>query len=953
MQFYQGPSRRVLRRFQSDTNITIDGIVDHEEERGLFVKQSFELEQVLNPGGEEFNMGNMWYLAYEDDFNVQVGGRTPFAGEHTITDRLLLNKTFRNLTFSPEGCNNFLTVDSNSTTRLAPLLCADSTYTNVTRPPVITTNGAAHQADVFVQMGAYNRFWFGAVDDMSTHPQVTNRVGIAPYSLGDYAADVSQAAGAGNHEVYTVFGFDPQDIPHTQPLRHHDDNILLGQQGVAGSTTGLITWRYDTINDRYYTNPFQVTFPYPTNQSNVMGTFMVPSMHTTSITDMQPFNYFFVNDPATNPRTDVPGPAEILAAGVLNETYNTYDFVRVPLSRTYVVAEPTTYMFVPAFRIANGNGYRSIGRPRRYALDSAATTIQPWLPLNATPMSTLVGLGTDLLSQVPFWANFQNLRGERQHVGENALFDYVKVGHLGVVTVGGVVDQNPLFTLQFMAQNTLPAAFQTQMDVIYQAVVIQRNAVGAANTFNAADKEVMFLYKDTQTDYYGYFRVKLDELNTFRAANGGFNQNNFGNKVANPANFRLGLWQADRQVQIELEPDRNGKRLKQNMSPFRSEAAFETAHRLIVGRGNAEILASQTSESFENTVINAAALSGKPFDLRSAYNFMRSDYDYGAQADRPALQLPYRAANGSLSANTLAFYQQNRFELFIPVQREVPNTLVAPSTITVECCEPFFGYCSGSSQLECQHPFDTRRLGKNYPIFLQDMRYSYSRDASNIVTHGYKADTHNSLVVTGVSPPVFTSISEKLPGVRQDNKELMKIAEVTPTFDVYNATFSDSPGAETIPTIEIETRSGMFEYLFMYITYPQQAIYSFPLSDPVIQSLRFKVRGRENLFVRTLDGDDLERLSRENSHKLCRWRDWHNEGQGILLSLADVGLTEEISYPQRDRIQLEITCLTKSTPVSAIALPLDLQFTVVVVRRNQLFKGDHTGTRFVFLNENR
>ena len=232
------------------------------------------------------------------------------------------------------------------------------------------------------------------------------------------------------------------------------------------------------------------------------------------------------------------------------------------------------------------------------------------------------------------------------------------------------------------------------------------------------------------------------------------------------------------------------------------------------------------------------------------------------------------------------------------------------------------------------------------------MSYSYSRDASNIVTHGYKADPNNALVVTGVSPPVFTSISEKLPGVRQENKELMKIAEITPTFNVYNATFSDAPGQETIPTIKIETRSGMFEYLFMYITYQQQGIYSFPLSDPVIQSLQFKVRGRENLFVRTLDADDLERLSRENSHKLCRWRDWRNDGQGILLSLADVGLTEEVSYPKRDRIQLEITCLTKTNPVS-IERPVDLQFTVVVVRRNQLFKGDHTGTRFVFLNENR
>jgi len=73
MQFYQGPSRRVLRRFQSDSNITIDGIVDQEEERGLFVKQSFQLEQFRNPGagGAEYNMNNAWIFAHEDEFNVQ------------------------------------------------------------------------------------------------------------------------------------------------------------------------------------------------------------------------------------------------------------------------------------------------------------------------------------------------------------------------------------------------------------------------------------------------------------------------------------------------------------------------------------------------------------------------------------------------------------------------------------------------------------------------------------------------------------------------------------------------------------------------------------------------------------------------------------------------------------------------------------------------------------------
>ena len=144
--------------------------------------------------------------------------------------------------------------------------------------------------------------------------------------------------------------------------------------------------------------------------------------------------------------------------------------------------------------------------------------------------------------------------------------------------------------------------------------------------------------------------------------------------------------------------------------------------------------------------------------------------------------------------------------------------------------------------------------------------------------------------------PQFTTISEKMPGVHQQDKELMRIAEVTPTFDAFKTNFTDSPEQvnhlPSIPIIEIETRSGMFEYIFMWLEYPSQDVEGFfPYSDPIIQSLQFKVRGRENLFVRKLDGDDLERLSRANCHKLCNWREWHESGQGILLSLADLGLT--------------------------------------------------------------
>ena len=69
-----------------------------------------------------------------------------------------------------------------------------------------------------------------------------------------------------------------------------------------------------------------------------------------------------------------------------------------------------------------------------------------------------------------------------------------------------------------MPENQLPAEFKTQLDVIVPLVVHNRN--------QAANKEVMFLYKETTTDFYGYFRLNLDMLNTFWGDdNQNFNEN--------------------------------------------------------------------------------------------------------------------------------------------------------------------------------------------------------------------------------------------------------------------------------------------------------------------------------------------------------------------------------------------------------------------------------------------
>ena len=1022
MQFYSGPSRRVLRRFSSDSNFSIDGIVDHEESREIYVKQSFTLQQKLLYRDDHYQIAPEWIFPYENEFNVEPRGVVPFSKDHDITDRFLLNKSFKNISFRPEGCRNFLNIENQSQIRLAPLLCSELNYQNVTKPPVITTNNKKDiPHEVGLQMATYNRVWFGAVTNMDAHVGVANRVGFAPYTVADLTANVAVAAGVGNHEIYTVYGFECHNIPSGQDLRLVEAMRRFGSHHER-HTAGLIAWHYDSAKDRYYTNSFKVTIPFPLDQGDTYETFVVPSIHTRSATHgytLEPYHYFY-REGENNARTTFPTPIAIEpAGGARNETNNTADYVKVFLTRTagarsytaeraiivvqqgVIAALPALdpgiaaaqaiidgqqalidehhdiYMFVQVFRIVKGNEIVSLGRPRRFAESSAAVVAQPWLQHNATPMSQLVVPGDDLASQVPFWADYLNhVDFIRDLYGDSELFEYHKVGHIGVINAAG--DTDPMFLLNILPDADLPASFRTQLAVMVNGAVTNRNAAAGVDIREDHPKEIFFLWKDKTVNQrtalgkiyphsYGFFRVRLNELNTFRNAAGNFNGSAFNGKVVgggDHALFRAALWSGlvdesnGRAFQLDVIPNRGGLYFKQDISPFRSENAHETANR--IDNAGERVLALQaaalTSESQE---------VGKPFNFRSVYNFTHHLTDAqvdvgGANPGRPALQFPQRQLDGTLLAADLAFYTENRFELFIPVKKEVPNTLARPTKVTVECIEPFFGYCGATTQLECQHPMDTKKYGRNYPLILQDMSYTYQRDATDLFVKGYKNDNDTVLEVNSVSPPEFTTISEKRPGVKQQNKSVMRIAEVTPTFNHYEIKYG-GVGVEyggyggVTPKIEIETRSGMFEYLFMWINFMQDTFsHTFPQTDPIITSIQLKVRGRENLFVRQLDADDIERISRENCHRYCNWRVLHNSGQGILLHLRDIGLTEEVAFPERKRIQMEITLLSETGPdIPDYELAgYSKSFNVVLIRQNQLFQGDVVSSNFVFLNEN-
>jgi len=200
---------------------------------------------------------------------------------------------------------------------------------------------------------------------------------------------------------------------------------------------------------------------------------------------------------------------------------------------------------------------------------------------------------------------------------------------------------------------------------------------------------------------------------------------------------------------------------------------------------------------------------------------------------------------------------------------------------------------------------------------------------------------------------------------KQADKQLSKIGETTHTIRKHEVTYS--PGDK--PIIQIETRQGNFEYVFLWTQLKRTSeTIALPTTNPVIEGLRLHVQGRENRFVRALDRFDLERMSRSNCHELCNWRERHEKGEGILLHLADLGLTEEIPFPFRARFQIEFQLTASKDPEteqfgnhetmsSYYALSgadaNQRTFHAALIRHNQLLRGDSADLRFVYLNEER
>ena len=370
----------------------------------------------------------------------------PFQKDHDITDPFLLNKSFKNVTFKPNNCRNHLQINNQAQIRLAPLLCSTDSINNICQKPLVTTDETGTlSSTVVVQFSAYNRLWFGAKKDYTGIGGVANRTGEATYELavgaGGYNANVVQAVGAGNHEIYTAFGYLPKDLP-TQYIKQNSTTKYFGDN-FSGKINFIFHERISSdVDDSYYkSEPFTVNIPFPLNQTAIKETFTVPSIRTRQGTDGH-YNYFIVNNTENNEDAKLLpiAPELFINAGVINESYNSGDFFAVPLGQYHGmlggVLERNLFMFIPAFRVLKGNFRSSLARPRRFGDIYDAQWLHanhPWVAHNNFALPDLTAADNNHVAQRDFWAFFEETRGfQREDFEVPEYWDIQKVGHITI-----------------------------------------------------------------------------------------------------------------------------------------------------------------------------------------------------------------------------------------------------------------------------------------------------------------------------------------------------------------------------------------------------------------------------------------------------------------------------------------------------------------------------------------
>ena len=946
MQQYGGPRRRVIRKSSTGSQLKIDGIVNHTEDRAIYVQQEIKITQKKNLGGAHGIDNAFLFEEEKEEFARDANTNVPFRGTHEIVDRFLVNKSLKNLTFKSDQAHNHLTIQNEVLYNLAPLLASEKQFKNVTRlPEVITDKQSDIHQSVYVQHSAYSRMWFGFLSAVT--PPNGHQTGLAPFILVDPTANWNAA---GNNPVSSVFGFSASD---GVIVKNERNRLVDGyQNGVSfwgEYGMGQMEWIYNSTKDRYELPPAQITLKHYLDDRVVPAhedyyeVFTTPLLHTSSRDDKHPNTYIFSDDLDDY----LPTPADITdGAGQINYTWDMYDFVRIPLGLADTPQDAnadehvyTIYWFIPSFRIVRGNNTQSIARPIRISDTVANVQALPWIenfnPVHPNVLTTAHALLPD--AEVNFWAHFHSTR--EFEFNSEVHWEYPELGTFrayvhspAVVGAGGGANN-----LSIMFRDDLPADMEAIVQQIKTLVVDQRETV--LHNINTNQKHIWLLVSKDGGDTMQYFRMNLDEINRYRDlanADAAYLSFDHGQAAVGGGNYDHAeierQWDSYRSIQIDQRRAHGGFTCRHRGTPFKNRRMDESL--AFINRSVFEMRPQH----------DAVGNLGSTGDLRT---------DFGNVGAFTTIGAAYNEVFPALGNNAFVDGHDYQWTIYFPRRLPIVNTVSSINEVTVKCCEPFFGYSSGCTQLQTEHPLNFAKFGKEFPLLLQDYQYDFDVDTSRMLTNGYLYDGGHDVVISEGTPE-FVTMSNNHVHNQQGDKDTMSMREISPTFEVYKKQYSTL----TEPVVfEFESRSGNFEYLFAFIRYAV-GDNVLPKENPRVTGITLRIKGRENQFLKKLDEYDLERLSHDNAHELCQWRELHELGQGVLIHLGDIGLTEEKPFPERKRIQFRIELTSERLPKKEViydkeeSVPGSVRVvTLALIRQNQMLSGDVRGLRFEYLNE--
>ena len=163
MQSYDGPKNRKLTKFNGEYGFRKDGRVNYLENREIYMTQTFKIEEKrLN----DSKLPDAWFFNDDEHLMAPRAGDAMPLTELPPLGRLCLNRTLTDVRFKPDNSFNSLELDNECQIRLAPLLTDKLVFDNVTREPTFAEHKKGPIPNVaIVAMTAYNRLWFGFIQD--------------------------------------------------------------------------------------------------------------------------------------------------------------------------------------------------------------------------------------------------------------------------------------------------------------------------------------------------------------------------------------------------------------------------------------------------------------------------------------------------------------------------------------------------------------------------------------------------------------------------------------------------------------------------------------------------------------------------------------------------------------------------------------------------------------------